>query len=160
MKAPGLKVDDRVWRRLKLKVATIEHAHVKVGVVGSDALEATEEGFTMVELAAVHEFGSRDGRIPERSFIRRTMTAKADDVGALAGKLARGIINDRFTVLQALGLLGEFGAAEIKKTITDGDGVPPPNAPTTIARKGSDRPLVDTGRLVQSITSVVSEHGQ
>ena len=34
-----------------------------------------------------------------------------------------------------------------------------PNSPATIARKGSDRPLIDTGELRKSITYVVRKRG-
>jgi hypothetical protein len=33
-----------------------------------------------------------------------------------------------------------------------------PNAPITIARKGSDTPLIDTGFLMQSTTFVTRKH--
>ena len=38
----------------------------------------------------------------------------------------------------------KFGSAELA-----------PNAPSTIARKGSDKPLIDTGSLRRSIVAVV-----
>jgi hypothetical protein len=155
----SVKVNDKVWRDLKAKVGKLADATVKVGVLGSDV---TDEGFQMASLAAVHEFGSARrwfgliaGHIPERSFIRRTLREKRDGIGTMTGKLARGIIADRFDVKTALEMLGLQVATDVKKTITEGEGVPPPNAPATIEKKESSRPLVDTGRLVQSITHEV-----
>jgi hypothetical protein len=46
--------------------------------------------------------------------------------------------------------LGAFGAAKIQDQIAS--NMPPPNAPSTIAQKGSSGTLIDTGRLRQSIT--------
>jgi hypothetical protein len=49
-------------------------------------------------------------------------------------------------------VMGSTLANAMKRKIVDGAGVPPPNAPSTVAKKGSSRPLVDTGRLVNAIT--------
>lgn len=45
----------------------------------------------------------------------------------------------------------------IQKEIVNGDFVP--NSPETIKRKGSDKPLIDTGRMRQSINYVIQEKG-
>ena len=36
----------------------------------------------------------------------------------------------------------------------------PPNSPKTIARKGSDSPLIDTGEMRKAITHVVTSRGE
>ena len=69
----------------------------------------------------------------------------------MSAKIGAAIFAGRMDPRRGLELLGAFAAAEVKKTITAGAGVPPPNAPSTIAKKGSDRPLVDTGRLLGAI---------
>jgi len=48
---------------------------------------------------------------------------------------------------------GMAGAQAIKNAILE--GVYEPNAPITIARKGSDKPLVDTSHMINSTTYVV-----
>ena len=146
-------LDDAVWRTLRRKLLLASDAHVRVGVLGSKGGDAAVDGgFTVVELAAVHEFGSPANGIPERSFIRRTMADKADELGKVCARLAEKVVTDKaMTVGRALDTLGAYASAQVKKTITVGRLLEP-NAPSTIAAKGSDRPLVDTGRLVQSIT--------
>lgn len=152
-------VDDRVWKKLLAVAHNLDKAHVRVGVLaskgGSERVPGTD--FDMVTLAAVHEFGSPAAGVPERSFIRRTFEQKRDELAQVCGLLAREIITKGMDPLKALARLGAWGAAEVKKTITQGEGVPPPNAPSTVAAKGSDRPLVDTGRLVGSINFEVVE---
>lgn len=112
---------------------------VLVGIAGAQDSE-------MVVIAASNEFGT--DRIPERSFLRSTIDDNeqqiADDLEAAVDAILGGDDPER-----ALGLVGEKWVGEIKKRITD--RIPPPNAPSTIARKGSDMPLVDTGRLRNSI---------
>ena len=150
------KVDDRVWRELKRKIPKIDGAHVKVGVLagkGGDAhVEGGPPGFDLVALAATHEYGSSDGHVPERSFLRRTFDMKQEVFAAAIGKLARGLLAEKISLTKALDILGALGATEVKKTITEGEGIPPPLAASTIARKGSSRPLVDTGRMLNAIT--------
>jgi hypothetical protein len=53
----------------------------------------------------------------------------------------------------ALGLLGTKAVGEIQKRMAR--GIKPDNAPSTIAAKGSSTPLIDTGRLRQSVTYAV-----
>jgi len=137
--------------------AAIERAanmHVKVGVLASTGGGQTHDsksGLSTIEIAAVHEFGSPAAGIPERSFIRRTMTEKKPEIDKAIEKLAAQIVNGSLDPEKAFAVLGQLGAAEVKKTITEGSGVPPPLQSETIARKGSSRPLVDTGRLLGSI---------
>ena len=55
--------------------------------------------------------------------------------------------------MRALSVLGMALVGDVQQRIRN--RIPPPNAPYTIARKGSDVPLIDTGRLRQSIDFVV-----
>lgn len=146
-------LNDAVWQALRKKLLTETNAHVRVGVLSSKGgSEKVEGDLDLVGLATVHEFGSPASGIPERSFIRRTMADKKAEIGDLTAKIAEKVITDkRMTVGRALNTLGAFAAAKVKNTITVGRLLAP-NAPSTIEAKGSDRPLVDTGRLVQSIT--------
>ena len=63
------------------------------------------------------------------------------------------ILTGRSSVKKALNLLGVQIASLIKRKITILRD--PPNAPSTIAQKGSTNPLVDTGRLRASINHEV-----
>lgn len=161
--ASNVKVNDAAWRRLKRRLdamAKPNGPHVKVGVLasrGGQAQHDSESGMTMIELAAVHEFGSPAAGIPERSFIRRTFREKEKQVVKVTAALAKAVVDGRLSVGQALGQLGAWAAAEVKKTVTAGPHIPPPLKQATIDRKGSDRPLVDTGRLVDSVQWEVVE---
>lgn len=86
-------------------------------------------------------------------------------------KLARGEINKRTAPVAkesikrinigemskktALSLMGAVSVGAVQSTIR-GLKVPP-NSPRTVRFKGSDNPLVDTGRLAQSVTYAVRE---
>lgn len=149
-------VNDTKWREIAAKVAKIGQYVAKVGIVGPNATQE-ENGTSLVEIAAVNEFGSRDGTIPERSFIRSTFERQRRAVGKICERLARQIVTKGMDVSQAMSLLGAWGASEVRKTITGGH-ISPPNAPATLAAKGSSKPLIDTGQLVAGITYEVSDH--
>lgn len=149
-----------VWDRL-LKQMGKPQPHVKVGIIGEKGGNETQDGITMVELGAIHELGAPKANIPERSFIRRTFNVKQKELGQTIGALLKQVNwRNPKSIEDALGKLGAWGAAQVKNTITEGPGLTAagggfPGEPLkdrTIARKGSDRPLVDTGRLLNSIT--------
>jgi len=162
-----VKVNDKVWRDLKRKLGKSINRGVRVGVLSSKGADASHdshkasrpgkgsEDISMIELAAIHEFGSPAAGIPKRSFLVDTFKGNQREMEAFALKLAKGIILNRFSHLKALEMLGLWGVKQIKNRITSGDGIAPKNADSTIAKKKSDRPLVDTGRLINAINHEV-----
>lgn len=123
---------------------------VRIGVLGAGG-EARDD-LTQAELAAIHEFGAPRANVPERSFLRATADAKRLEWLALLERTLRLVTAGRLDLEAALGIVGQKAVADVVARIRRGAGIPPPLQPETIQRKGSDRPLVDTGRLVQSIT--------
>lgn len=163
MSGPTIEVDvnDSVWRKLYQRMIAEgrKDAHVRVGVLSD---ETTEGGLSLAGLAAVHEFGtpareasgSDPGHpgIPERSFIRSTFyVSKANELHATLYGIAHAVVFNGLELSRGLGLLGQWAAAAIKNTITQQD-IPPPLAERTIEGKGSTKPLVDTGQLLNAIT--------
>lgn len=150
--------NDRLWRELRERISGIGKARVKVGVF--DDSGPREGGLSMAELAAVHEFGTIDGHIPARSFLRGTFERRRNDMVNMCSRVARMLLNDKIEIEKALEILGAWGAAAVKDTIrkrlTTGPE-PQENAPSTIAAKGSSTPLVDTGALINAITWVVGK---
>lgn len=112
-----------------------------------------EEGSELVTYAAANEFGT--DTIPERSYLRSTIDENRDRYFSEAGKAIRDHVNGRRGIRQGMGRLGLRVVADVQRKITALRE--PPNAPSTIAQKGSDNPLIDTGRLRQSIDFEVRE---
>lgn len=126
---------------------------VDVGIMGNKASRKSDE-LTNAEIGAIHEFGTN--QIPPRSFLRMPLRLKSSDILAKvrdAGALKKLGSGNVVQVLKDLGvacegaILEAFGSA--------GFGHWAPNAPSTIAQKHSDAPLIDTGQLRRSISSVV-----
>lgn len=159
MANPDLKIgSDEVWQKLLARIHGTEEAHVSVGVLaskGGDEQHDEKSGLTLLQIAAIHEFGSPAANIPERSFIRLTLAAMDEELQEVLRKLARKVVMEGMEVETALAILGQWCVAQIRGTITgSNEAFAPlwdPLKPATIAAKGSDRPLVDTGRLLQAI---------
>lgn len=149
----GVIVKDYGFRALFKRVDEIKNSYVKVGVLGDDAkggMHVPGSDLTVAEIAVVNEFGTED--IPERSFVRSTFDEKREELTRLGGKLMGSVIDGRMATKKALDIMGSTLATAMKLKITTGAGVPPPNAPSTIEKKGSSRPLVDEARMVNAIT--------
>lgn len=107
-------------------------------------------------IASVHEFGAiiNNGKavitIPERSFIRSTFDEKENEWFEFLKNQINKLITSNGSALLVWELLGAKMVADIQKKIRDLKD--PPNAPSTIAAKGSSNPLIDTGGLRQRIT--------
>lgn len=175
----SVKERDTGWAALRATAEQLKGgASAKVGILENAPKPEDEDGaalpFTMASLGAIHEFGSKDGTIPERSFIRAGIDANESELREVARKVARGIYEGRFDVEKGLGILGTKGAAAIRKFVTKGDQVPPPNAPSTVRQKVKKgawrgrgpvdaaklvRTLVDTGRMIGSVTYAVEIGG-
>jgi len=116
-------------------------------------------------LAAVHEFGATIknafGRginvtIPERSYIRSAIDGNRQELEKMTKKLANAVLVGKIkSRAQAIGLLCEKVTTLIRSKIDE--GVPPPNKPSTIARKGSSHTLIDTGQLRNSLDWEIRE---
>jgi phage gpG-like protein len=146
-----IKDDKREQKRLEKLLAKMEKGpHVAVGIL---QYEEVAPSFSMADLATVHEYGSKDGRIPSRSFIRSTCDAKRQDHIKLMAKLQDRIITGKLSINQAFITLGEVVSKNMVQTINR--GIEPANKPATIKRKKGKKPLIHTGRLKGSITHEV-----
>lgn len=128
--------------------------HVKVGVLGSSA--STSPSLTNAELAAIHEFGAPAAGIPSRPFLRSTFDAKKDAWNSLMARLVAKVVAGRLSVTDALEIVGQRAAGDVRNRITAGTNFVP-NKAATIRRKGSSKPLIDSARLLQSISHQVQE---
>jgi hypothetical protein len=149
---------DAPWRKLYKRIEEMHSVRARVGVLSSKGGEKAHGNgdATVVEVAAFHEFGTE--HVPERSFIRSTFySRRAAQLKQKVAEITRAIVAGAIDVRKGVGLLGAWGAGEVKNTITQTD-IAPPLAPATVEAKGSSQPLVDTGQLLGSITwEVVDE---
>ena len=112
-----------------------------------------EDGLTIATVAAVNEFGSADGKIPARPFLHPAIQEGAPMFRRIAELRLPDVIAGKENLLKALHQMGTLGVSLVQEKITDIRT--PPNAPSTIAKKGSRKPLIDTGALRQSIDYLI-----
>lgn len=157
---------DRGYRRIRKLVDEYgaKNSYVKVGFLDSGKGAEDRGELTNAQIAARLEYGSEDGRQPPRPAVAPTFDQERGELTAMATKLVGGILDGKLTVERALGIMGAKFAAEIKKKITTGPQIPPPNAPSTarrkqkLTRKGATmgiRTWIDTGRVLASLTWAV-----
>lgn len=94
--------------------------------------------------------------IPARPFLEPSIEANLDRVTRQQNTVINAVLDgkDPHKEAEKLGLLCQN---IVKSWFTDPRNHWPPNAPSTIAKKGSDRPNIDTGQLRNSITYVVRD---
>ena len=127
---------------------------VSIGVFGGAHSITSKSGgkrsITMPDLAAIHEYGSQSRNIPERSFLRASIQLNRSKYGKFLVSEVKSLLLGRTTTLKIKQILGMQAAADVQMFMVNGKFAP--LKAKTIKRKGSSKPLIDTGQLRQSIT--------
>lgn len=144
-------IDPKAIDRLRQRLVG-DNRVVNVGVPEG---KREEDGTPVAMIAAVHEFGSPSQGIPERPFLRVSVQRNRQKYIRLNRINLVKMLRGKATVDQALGQLGEMAKGDVQTEIRSGDFAPLKEA--TIKRKGSSRPLIDTGQMVQSIAWELGE---
>lgn len=127
---------------------------VSVGVHEEEGGAAEAGGKSVAEVAEMNEFG-------EGPPARPAITGWADDneskVLAELRKAQEDCLMAGKSVATRADQLAQKYAGEVQARISG--GVPPPNAQSTIDRKGSSTPLINTGQFRSSIRGRAKERG-
>jgi hypothetical protein len=118
---------------------------VLVGVIDQTAKYATGTG---IEEAALRNINGTV-KIPARNWIEGFLQSHGKKYTSLLKKMARSIISKKVTSTSALAEIGRKAQSDMRKLIVDWSE--PPNAPTTVKRKGFNDPLVHTKVLQKEI---------
>ena len=116
--------------------------------VGFEGEMTYPDGTKVADVAAKNEFG--DSKTPSRPFMRQALQKNQSQMTSFIQDVVNAIVDGSETAESGLDLIGELGEEYIRLSIDEGDFVP--NAPSTIARKKSDKPLIDTGLMRSSVT--------
>lgn len=120
---------------------------VEVGVLGPKAAKARGK-VTIGQIATWLEFGT--SRQPARPAIRSWFDKNAQANQDFAKRLAERRLRGQLTVEQSLQQIGAYAVGGIQKHIAA--GITPPNALSTIRKKGSSKPWIDTGQTRASFS--------
>lgn len=130
------EIASRVARPATLRVGFLENA-------------TYPDGTSVAMVAALLNFGISNGKA--WPFFTNMIAEKAPGWGEQLANLLT--LND-WDVEKSLKLMGEGIAGQLRQAIVDMDA--PALEPSTIARKGFDKPLVDTGHMLNSVDYEVS----
>lgn len=149
---------DLGFKAIEKELRSLSNSYVDVGIIEGTVTKAQVKefrfkppGLNMAEIGYVNEYG--EGRIPARPFIRTTTDEQNDTVNRLFENQVTRITELKQTAKGALQVVGVFMEGAIKQKIRSINS--PPNAPSTIAIKGSSKPLIDFGQMIQSIAFAV-----
>ena len=124
---------------------------VKVGFpTGTEAVTVSyPNGTRVVDVAVGNEYGTDN--VPARPFIGLSSADINNQCAPILEQSADALNNNNTQQYdQLLDAAGSVAAGIVKQQITDLRS--PPNAQSTIERKGSSNPLIDTGLMRQTVT--------
>ncbi len=102
--------------------------------------------------------GSPLWHVPPRPVLEPAIEAHKDGISTLFKAVIKAACKNDETALQnAIIMLGETATGYCRDWFSDPRNGWAPNSPITIKRKGSARPLVDTGTMRKAITYVVRD---
>jgi hypothetical protein len=135
--------------------ATRFTGHAEVGVFGGKPHITSLSGggkrsIVMADLAAIHEYGAPSRNIAERSFFRASLKLNRSKYGQYLLSQVKPILLGKTNMAITWQFLGQEAQADVQTYLVNGKFVP--LKPRTIKRKGSSKPLIDTGQLRQSVS--------
>ena len=163
--AKGYTDTDKGMKDILAEIQNLKSMCVKVGVTDDVGAESHGDGGpTLAQIATWNELGvlarrrrvkatepHGDGKwfIPPRPFVRGFADNKREEIADTLAKLMKLVSGGKLNAEDAIAKLGIYGQSGVRKYLRDGSFAP--NADSTIARKGSSKPLINTGTLRNSI---------
>lgn len=144
---------DRGWKKFRGRAHELtKEPGVTVGIHAAEGSKAepSRNGAAAATVLDVGWWNEMGLGVPERSFIRAWFDETKPENLSLAYAMLKRILDGSISVDDALNQMGALFAGRIQQRIAQ--GVPPPNAPATIAIKGSSTPLIDSGQMRQAVT--------
>ncbi len=135
------------------EIEKLKKLQVRVGFQQGKAQE--ENGADICEVAAYNELGT--STTPARPFMAKSVDENEDAINAFLKQQMVLLAQGKLTAEQLLKKIGVFQKGLIQDKIANGDFEP--NAPSTIKRKKSERPLIHTSTMRQSVNFVITEKG-
>jgi phage gpG-like protein len=132
-------------------IAALDGLEGLEGKVGWFESATYKDGTPVAYVATIHEHGA--GPVPARPFMRPAVAQYGASWMDLLGQGAKAALNGSVSpeaVLDAVTLKAAGDVGKAIRAVTS-----PALKPMTIKRKGFDKPLVDSGQMLQSVTGKV-----
>jgi len=152
----GLTEKDNGWKAFRKSLASLGDLEVLVGIPGEINFSVP----TQAAIGAVHEFGSVDGRVPERSFLRSTFDVNEQKYTKMLEEAVKKQVKTKTRDAGALFKLGEIARGDVINRIRKQE-IKQDLAESTLKGKAPrTKALIDSGALVGSITSEVRKRSK
>ena len=139
-----VKLIDHGFDNIIRQALKLDGKGVKVGIRRG---KGSHDGTDMLDIAVYNHFGT--ATIPARPFVSDCAEKNAGQIQEVQKRLVYRVYQGGLSADGALAQLGVWYVNVQKGHILHGGWTP--NAPATVKRKGSNRPLVDTGQLVNTV---------
>lgn len=154
---PNVVKNTKGWEDLKKRIAALEGREARVGWFEGQTYGPENANLPIATVAMWQEEGTIGGQkngsgIPSRPFIRTFFMGLRNSAafrGFVANELKLYLAGEK-TVHQVMKKLGELVQEGLRQTIANWSH--PRNSDSTIAQKGFNNPLVETGLMAKSIT--------
>ncbi len=144
--AARVRDTDRGLKNYTRAVTELSKLRADVGFWGSGK---EPNGELTTDVAAYMEYGTEN--VPSRPFMRHAADTGADKIFANAVVVARQVIKGSLSGRALLESVAIDFKEVMKETVRNAKSWATPLAARTIARKGHDRPLVDSSTMVNAI---------
>lgn len=163
----AITVDKKAWEKLKKNFLEAESYEGRLGWFPENRYSSDNENLAMAQVAKWNEEGQNNGigalipgaETPPRPFMRVNLRNKL-----ISGSNTREFKNiveavaNGKSILQPLKQAGNEFQDTLQDVMRDFDN--PGNAPLTIALKGFDDPLRNSGQLIENVNYKVSKKGK
>lgn len=142
--------NDEGWRELMVQLKALGRAKGASATVGIHG----DQGSDLVIYASANEFGTRDGHVPARPFLRTTVDENRREIEDGLGEAVGLALDGKQPLSVGVGKVAETVVGKVQEKISDIED--PPNAPSTIEDKirrfgKPGTPLIAEGRMRQSV---------
>lgn len=128
------------------RIGSLMGTEINAGITGAPgASRHGDTSLTVADVAYRNEFGIG---VPERPWMRMTNAQQKYVWFRLCADIVQKTAKDQDRAERGLRRLGLRMISDYKATIRA--GVSPPNSAETIERKGSSKPLIDTGQMINA----------
>ena len=150
----SVKLDKRALESTIFRVRQLNDTEILTGFFEEDKYDTDNYGKYVAEIAWLNERGA-GMQVPSRPFMATTFRKKsftAEYAKAMAEVATQALTLGRGEN-RLLGNLADLVRKTMQNTIRD--WTTPPNSPEWAAKKGRNDPLVDTGKMLNSVKSKV-----
>lgn len=138
---------DKLERALSELARQVSHpATLKVGFFQGATYP---DGKSVAMVAALNEFGT--ARMPARPYFRNMIREKS---AGWPRAIAANLVANHYDPVETLNDVGDAIVGQLQMSIRNLTS--PPLAPSTVARKGFDKPLIETSLMLNSVGKEVT----